>query len=321
VPGVQHATVANSLPASGSNSSVAIEFDGRAPEDLRNLPTVDNRLVASSHFETMEIPVKRGRGLTSADRDGTAFVAVVSESMAAKYWPGEDPIGRRLRLRFGPLRGRTGPWITVVGVSGDIIQDWFDRRNVPTMYRPIAQAPAEYFGIAARTAGDPMAAAGAIRQALLRLDPAQPVFEMAAMRQVLHERMIGLQYLSAIMTVFGTIALFLAAVGLYAVIAYLVAQRRHEIGLRIALGATRRDVMRLTVGQALRLTLVGGAIGVVLSIALSRIMESALLGIATSDARVMAGFATVLIASALLAGYLPARRAAAIDPMIALRAE
>jgi len=248
-------------------------------------------------------------------------VAIVSESMAAKYWPGEDPIGRRLRVRYGPLRGTAGPWLTVVGVSGDIIQDWFNRRNVPTMYRPVAQVPTEYFGIAARTEGDPMAAAGAIRQALLRLDATQPVYEMASMRQILHERTIGLQYLSAIMTVFGTLALFLAAVGLYAVIAYLVAQRRHEIGLRIALGATRRDVMRLTIGQAVRLTVIGGAIGVALSMALSRVMESALLGIASGDARVLGTFATVLMGAALLAGYLPARRAAAIDPMIALRAE
>ena len=321
VPGVQHVSVANSLPASGSNSSTAIELDGRPTDDPRTLTTVDNRLVGAQHFETMDIPLKRGRRFTQADREGTASVAIVSESMAARYWPGEDPIGRRLRVRYGPLRGNSGPWITVVGISGDIIQDWFNRRNVPTMYRPIAQVPTPYFGIAARTTGDPMAIAGAIRQALLRIDPAQPVFDMAAMRRVLHERMIGLQYLSAIMTVFGALALFLAAVGLYAVISYLVAQRRHEIGLRIALGATRRDVMRLTVGQALRLTLVGGAIGLALSIAVSRVLESALLGIATSDARVVFGLAAVLIGAALLAGYLPARRAAGIDPMIALRAE
>ena len=321
VPGVTEVTAANALPAGGSNSSAAFEIDGRPSDDPRNLPTIDNRIVGPRHFETMEIPVKRGRGFTAADRDGSALVAIVSESMAAKYWPGEDPIGRRVRVRYGPLRANSGPWITVVGVSGDIIQDWFNRRNVPTMYRPIAQVPTEYFGIAARTAGDPMAVAGAIRQALLRLDPAQPVFDMATMRQVLHERMIGLQYLSAIMTVFGTLALFLAAVGLYAVIAYLVAQRRHEIGLRIALGASRRDVMQLTVGQALRLTMIGGAIGLALSIALSRVMESAMLGIATSDVRLFAGFATVLVSAALLAGYLPARRAASIDPMVALRVE
>lgn len=132
---------------------------------------------------------------------------------------------------------------------------------------------------------------------------------------------IGLLYLSAIMTVFGTLALFLAAVGLYAVISYLVAQRRHEIGLRIALGATAADVIKLTVGQALRLTLLGATIGLGLSVALSRLMEAGLLGIASGDARVFAGVAAVLIGSALLAGYIPARRAAAIDPMIALRAE
>jgi ABC-type antimicrobial peptide transport system permease subunit len=206
-------------------------------------------------------------------------------------------------------------------VSGDIIQDWFDKRNAPTAYRPLAQAPPDSMGIAVRTTGDPAAAAGAVRQALLRVDRTQPVFEMMTMRVQLKERTIGLQYLAAIMTVFGGLALLLAAVGLYAVIAYLVAQRCHEIGLRIALGASARDVVRMTVGQALRLTLAGAAIGLVLSIALSRLMEAGILGIATSDARVFLAFAAVLIASAMLAGYLPARRAATIDPMIALRAE
>jgi putative ABC transport system permease protein len=234
--------------------------------------------------------------------------------MAARYWPGEDPIGRRVRVR-------DGAWTTIVGVSGDIIQDWFDKRNAPTLYRPIAQFPVDFMGLVVRTSGDPAAVAGAVRQALLRVDPAQPIFEMMPMRQQLHERTIGLQYLAAIMTVFGGLALILAAVGLYAVTAYLVTQRRHEIGLRIALGASARDVVRMTVGQALRLTLVGAAIGLVLSVALSRLMEAGILGIATSDVRVFLAFAAVLIASAMLAGYLPARRAATIDPMIALRAQ
>ena len=141
------------------------------------------------------------------------------------------------------------------------------------------------------------------------------------LRRALHERTIGLQYLAAIMAVFAGIALLLASVGLYALITYFVAQRRHEIGVRMALGASSRDVVRLTVGQALRLTLTGAAIGLVLSIALSRLMEAGILGIATSDARVFAGFAAVLIATALVAGYLPARRAAAIDPITALRVE
>lgn len=314
VPGVNLAAAANALPAGGSNSSRGIEIDGHPAPDPRNLPTVDNRTVTPAYFDAMRIPITRGRAFTQADRDGAEVVAIVSESMAKKFWPNEDPVGRRLRLP-------KGPWITVVGISGDIIQDWFNRRFVPTMYRPMAQVPTDYFGLAVRTPGDPMAIAGAVRQALLRVDPQQPVFEMMSMRDLLRERTIGLQYLAAIMTVFGGLALFLAVVGLYAVIAYLVAQRRQEIGLRIALGASRRDVIRLTVGQALKLTLLGGAIGLAISIGLTRVMEQAMLGIASGDARVLAAFAGVLVGAGLVAGYLPARRAAAIDPMIALRAE
>jgi putative ABC transport system permease protein len=315
VPGVDHAAAVYNLPACGAYSSRTIDVDGHPPADPRNPPSVDNRVATPDYFTVMRIPIRRGRAFTAADREGSAPVAIVSESMAQRYWPGEDPIGRRLRTT------RESAWITIVGVSGDLIQDWFDKRNAPTLYRPFAQLPTDFLGIAVRTGGDPIAAAGAVRQALLRVDPTQPVFEMMTMRVQLRERTVGLQYLAAIMTVFGGLALILAAVGLYAVIAYLVAQRQHEIGLRIALGASARDVVRMTVGQALRLTLMGAAIGLVLSIALSRLMEAGILGIATSDARVFLGFSAVLIAAAMLAGYLPARRAASIDPMIALRAE
>jgi putative ABC transport system permease protein len=314
VPGVEHAAVVNNPPASGSNSSRVIEIDGHPAPDPKNLPEVDNRMATADYFTVMRIPIRAGRGFSSADREGTAPVVVVSESMAKKYWPGEDPLGRRLKIG-------AGPWVTVVGVCGDIIQDWFNRRNDPTMYRPIHQVPSNYFGIVLRTTGDPSTAAGAVRQALLRVDATQPVFDMMTMRRSLHERTIGLQYLAAIMTVFAVLALILAAVGLYAVISYLVAQRRHEIGLRIALGATKADVLKLTVGQAMRLTLVGTAIGLALAIALSRLMETAMLGVASSSPGVFVTFASVLAATALLAGYLPARRAAATDPMIALRAE
>ena len=134
VPGVEHAAATNSLPASGSNSSRAIEIDGHPAPDPRNLPTVDNRTVSPKHFDVLRIPIQRGRAFTAADREDAAPVAIVSESMARKYWPGEDPIGRRLRIR-------NGPWITVVGISGDIIQDWFNRRNVPTMYRADRAGP------------------------------------------------------------------------------------------------------------------------------------------------------------------------------------
>ncbi len=314
VPGVELAAIVNNPPASGSNDSRPIEIDGHPPVDPRNPPVVDHRVATADYFTVMRIPIQSGRAFSPSDRQDAANVVIVSDSMAKKYWPGEDPVGRRLKI------GKE-PWITVVGVCGDVIQDWFDRRNSPTMYRPIDQAPSNYFGIMLRTAGDPSAVAGAVRQALLRVDATQPVFEMMPMRQALKERTIGLQYLAAIMTVFAALALLLAAVGLYAVISYLVTQRRHEIGLRIALGASTADVLKLTVGQAFNLTIVGTAIGLALSVALSRLMEAAILGVASSNAGIFLVFSSVLVAAALLAGYLPARRAAAIDPMSALRAE
>jgi putative ABC transport system permease protein len=313
VPGLEYAAIVNNPPASGGNSARRIEVEGKPAPDPRNVPTVDNRVITPDYFTVMRIPIVRGRALTSADRDGSAKVVVISDSMAKKYWPGEDAIGRRVKVG-------SDTW-TIVGICGDVIHDWFLRRNNAAMYRPIDQVPSDYFGVVVRTSGDPTRIAGAVRQALLRVDATQPVFDMMPMRQALHERTIGLQYLAAIMTVFAALALLLAAVGLYAVISYLVAQRRHEIGLRIALGASSADVVRLTVGQALNLTLIGTVIGLALSIALSRLMEAGMLGIATSDVRIFVGFSTVLVAAALLAGYLPARRAATIDPMIALRAE
>jgi putative ABC transport system permease protein len=314
IPGVDRLAIINNMPSSGGNAARAIEIDGHPAPDPKDLPTVDFRAQTPEYFSTLRIPILRGRDFTAADREDAPAVAIVSQSMARKFWPNEDPVGRRMRVR-------NGPWLTVIGVSGDVIHDWFNRRNSPAMYVPYRQAPSDYFCIVVRTSGDPESLAAPVRRSLLGVDAQQPVFEIMTMREALKARTIGLRYLAAVMSVFAAIALLLATVGLYALIAYLVAQRRHEIGVRIALGASGGDVVRLTVGQALRLTATGAAIGLALAIALARLMQTALLGIANPDPRVFAAFAGVLIATALLAGYLPARRAAAIDPMIALRVE
>ncbi|MGH9409162.1 MAG: FtsX-like permease family protein, partial [Vicinamibacterales bacterium] len=311
---VEQAAVINDMPATTMDAFANVEIEGRRPIDPKHLPEVDSRTTTAEYFAALNIPLLRGRGFTPDDREDTAPVAIVSESMARKFWPSGDPIGHRVRVK-------NGPWMTVVGVSGDIIHDWFNSRNAPTLYRPFRQAPSADFGVVIRAAGDPGAVAAPMRRALLGIDSSQPIFDVMTMRQALSDRTVGLRYVAAIMSVFGGIALILAIVGLYALLTYFVAQRRHEIGVRIALGATRADVVRLTVGQALRLTLTGSAIGLVMAVALSRVMESAILGIATIDARLLVGFSALLIGTALIAAYVPARRAASIDAMSALRAE
>jgi putative ABC transport system permease protein len=315
LPGAQSVTAINIMPSIGGNSGRPVEIEGKPNPDPANPPSVDYRSAIPSVFETFEIPILRGRGFTDGDRAGTQPVAIVTDSLARQYWPNEDPLGRRLRLN------NTGPWLTVIGVSGDVIHNWFGRRNYPTVYRPLDQAPPGRFALLIRTAGNPQAMTADVRTAMRTVDPVQPIYELITMRETLKDRTLGLRYIAAIMVVFGGIALLLAVVGVYGVMAFMVTQRTHEIGVRMALGATRQDVLRLTVGHAGRLTAIGAGLGVLLSLALSRLIEAGLLGVIASDVRVVAGFAAVLTGAALAAGYIPARRAATINPMVALRAE
>ncbi len=195
------------------------------------------------------------------------------------------------------------------------------RRNYPTLYRPLVQAPTRSMALLIRTAGAPAAAMADARAAIRAVDPAQPVFDVMPMRDTLKERTLGLQYVGAIMIVLGGIALVLAVVGVYGVMAFMVTQRTHEIGVRMALGATRRDVLRLAVGQTVTLTALGVGVGIAFSFALGRLIEAGLLGVTSNDPRLVAGLAAILILASLAAGYLPARRAASIEPMLALRGE
>ena len=200
-----------------------------------------------------------------------------------------------------------------------MIHDWFSRRNAPTVYRPFEQSPTGYLAIGVRADGDLPSLIPAVRAVMREIDPAQPVFDIMPMRRALHEKTIGLQYVAAIMAVFGVLALVLAVVGVYSLMAFVVTQRTHEIGVRMALGANRRDVLRLTVGYATWMTAVGSLIGLVLSFGLGRYMESALFGVVSNDVRVAVAFAAVLIGAAITAGYVPARRATGIDPVVAMR--
>jgi putative ABC transport system permease protein len=312
LPGVRGVALTNVLPSMNSNAGRSIDVEGRPNPDPANPPRINYRAVTPGFFETLGIPVVRGRGITPADEAEGLPVVVLSESAARRYFPDSDPLGGRVKL--GDDR-----WLTVVGISGDVIHDWFAGRNTPTAYRPYAQAPAGAIAIALRAEGDPSGLVLPARAAIRRVDSAQALYDVMTMREALHDRTIGLQYVANIMAVFGVVALLLAVVGVYSVMAFMVTQRTHEIGVRIALGAGRRDVLRLTVGSAARMTAIGVAIGLLASFGVSRGLESALVGVLSGVLRVSLGVAAVLGTAAILAGYIPARRATGIDPITALR--
>jgi putative ABC transport system permease protein len=314
MPGVERVGIANVIPTMGGNAGSRITIEGEPPVDPANPPRVDYRTVTPSFLEAMRIPVLRGRGLTRADSAAAQPVVVISQSLADRHFGQGDPIGKRLRLG-------DSPWLTVVGVSGDVIHNWFAWRNAPTAYRPYAQAPSLGLCFVIRANGDLASLMQPAQAAVRGVDPALPVFWLMTMQQALAERTIGLQYVAAIMAVFGAIALVLAVVGVYSLMAFMIAQRTHEIGVRIALGATRANVLALTVRQSATMALWGVAIGLVLSFGVGRTLETFLAGVISGDLRVSLGLASLLLASAVAAGYVPARRATGIDPIIALRAD
>jgi len=314
VPGVLVAGTTSSLPSNSSNQSRDVELDG-VPVDPQHPLAVNYRAVSPRYLEALQIPILRGRGIADTDREATQPVAVISRSMASRFWPAKEAIGRRFRLVRAPERG----WVTVVGICGDTIDDWFDSRNEPTMYLPVAQVPDSTVNLVARTPGDPASLGPALRAALAAVDPGQPAFQVMTMEEALRQRTTGLRFIASLMAVFGGLALVLAAVGIYAVMASYVAQRRYEIGIRLALGASRRDVLRLLVGQAGRLSVAGVAIGLVLAAALAKLMESALFGIVSADPRLFAATAIILAGTAIVASLIPARHATRVDPAVALR--
>jgi putative ABC transport system permease protein len=272
-------------------------------------------MVTPHYLDTLRIPVMAGRPLTDQDRSDTRPVALVSRSLVDRYWPGADPLGRRFRL------AETGEWIEVVGVVGDVTQDWFMQQRNPTVYRPVTQQPPYSVNILVRTAGDPLSLAGDLRRSIARVDPNQPIRELVTMRQLVDDRAVGLSFAAKTLTIMGLVALFLALMGIYSLMAYLANRRTQEIGVRLAFGATSWDVVRLTVGQAGRITLAGVAVGALLATAVGWAMQAVMFGAVSASVGLTASLAVVLAIAALAASYLPARRAARLDPTVALRAE
>ncbi|HZU25787.1 MAG TPA: ABC transporter permease [Bryobacteraceae bacterium] len=309
VPGVNEAAVDSVAPP-----AEAFYRQG-SPEPRPGEPVPSIHAVTPRFFAALRLPLLSGRAIESSDGPAAEGVVVLSEVVARHYWPGDNPIGRRIRLHGADTR-----WLTVIGVCGDV-REWFNGRPVPRAYVPFHQSPQRSLSLLLRTSVDPTLAATGARARMHEVDRAQPMFDIKTMQQQLAEETSGVRASAVSMIIYAAIALLLAISGVYAVVSYSVEQRTHEIGIRIALGAGRAQVVRMTLGQALRIAAVGLAIGIPAAFALMRLMSAVLYGAVALDALTFAAFAATLAACALLAGYLPARRAASTDPIAALRHE
>ena len=319
--GVVSAGAGLRVPAAGSrwnpNRSVAIE--GRPVVDGETLFAAD-LTVTPGYLETLRIPLVAGRALRDGDAAGAPLAVVVSEMMVRRYWDGD--MGRALgaRIRLGD-EGPPGIWRTVVGVAGDVRNDDIDAPPLPMVYVPHAQRPSREMTIVLRTGGDPLAHVPEARAAVAAVDPEQPVYEIKSMAQIFDEDLRQSVVLMGILGIFAAVALVLAALGIYGVVAHAVAQRTHEIGVRMALGAAIGDVMRLVIRQGLTPVAVGLALGIGGAMAVSQLMTSVLYGVTSTDPITYGTVAVILALVALLACVAPAMRAARIDPLLAIRSE
>ena len=317
IPGVESAGMISYLPLTGHNFDNSFDIVGRPQRPPSDQTYALIRFIDSEYFRVLAIPLLSGRSITEHDLPGSSRSIVISESMAKKHWPNTNPVGQHLIVYIGEEQ-RT-PW-QVVGVVGDVRTSLADDPQ-PTMYMPYRQLPYRYMVLAVRTHGDPNAMVETIRGQVRTLDPDQPVYQCRTLAELVEETLVPWRFSMTLLGVFAAMALILAAAGIYGVMAYFVGQRTHELGVRMALGARPRDVLRLVVGHAAKLAFLGVLGGVLASLWLTRLMSDLLFGVAATDPLTFAAVAFSLTLVALAASFVPARRAAAIDPARALRAE
>ncbi len=334
VPGVESAGAINFLPLSGWGDFADFAIGGRPAPPPGQEFNAQLRVIDPNYFRTMGVPLKQGRFFTPADGDQAPGVVIINETMARRYWPGENPLGKQVKPDIPETRSPWRPqpmggWLTIVGIVGDVREWQWGEKRMAQMYLPYLQNPSRVMRLVLRTSSDPLTFVSAVRHEVLAVDKDRPVTEVKTMDQFLSEALSQRRLNMLLLGVFAALALSLAAVGIYGVMAYSVAQRTHEIGIRMALGAQPRDVLKLVVGQGMALSLVGVGFGLALTFMLIYLLThlvvgfvaSSLFGIAATDPLTFTSVALLLVMVAFAACYFPARRAMRVDPMVALRYE
>ena len=318
IPGVEAAGATSTLPLSGNNWGRSLTVEGYPVMSVGQAPIIQHTLATPGYFQTLGITLIAGRDFTDADTAGSPKVTIVDERLARHYWPNDSPVGKR--IRFGPPEDNE-PWHTIVGVVRTVRHQRMQEDTRESVYLPYRQIPINELTLVARTTADPHELTAAVRRAVAQIDRDQPVSQIATMEEVVAESIWQPRLYATLFAVFAGGALILALIGIYGVMAFLVQTRTHEIGVRMALGATARDVFKLIVGRGMKLTVFGVIIGVAGAIGLTRLMHSLLFNTSATDPFTFIGISILLSLAAFFACYIPARRAAKVDPLIALRYE
>jgi len=319
LPGATAAALVRNCPASNVDNEITFfTIEGRPALQASEAPAADLQVSSPHYFRALQIPLVAGRVYSDADNASSGRVAVISRSMAARFWPQGDALGQRIKLG-GPDSAEV--WMTVVGVVEDVRQNWWNPAARPTIYEPFLQAPRRGMVFLLRASSNPTSYAASVREVVRQADAETPVTEVNTLEGEITDSIAIVRILGILMAVFGGVALLLSSVGVYGVLAESVARRTPEIGIRMALGAEPRDVMKLVLGQALKLTGIGLAIGLPMAFAVNRAMASLIFGIVSMSPTILLGFTALLLLVAVAAAYVPARRAMRVDPMVALRYE
>ena len=323
LPGVTNAGAVMGLPLSGMAFDISFEIVGHPPVPPQDQPSMQIRVATPSYFSTIGIPLKRGRVFTEDDRAGSKQVVLITESAARQYFPNEDPLGKTIKLGWGKrVKGqRLFAGGEVVGIVGDVKEQALASEDEPQLYMPMRQWPVQSMAVVVRTATLPMALADAARNDVQSIDPALPVSRIRPLDEIVARSISQPRFYMLLLTIFAAVALALASVGIFGVLSYAVAQRTREIGIRMALGAQERSVVQMVVGHAMVLVAAGIGIGAVLAFVASRGLSTMLFSVTATDPATFASVAGILCLVALVASYIPARRATRVDPIVALRSE